>query len=279
MTTLKESRLRFITPAFIAGANQNEPELRAPSIRGALRWWFRVLGGSADEERAVFGGVHGGAVASPLVIRVSKTKIVCGPEIAFSPTSDKGYLYYFAKVSGNREGVRRTAACHYIAENSECKVSFLLRSKLETKNLELLRESIEVFLQLGALGLRATRGCGCFTADEPMTREALTSLAGRLEGRGVSIRTLDCEQAWNNATKCQEALGGFLRSLRKDNDLSGKRETALGFSGGSKRQSSALRLRSVQAKEGFLPVIIYTDKACRQPSCQKCVEAATREIG
>ncbi len=86
--------------------------------------------------------------------------------------------------------MKRPSAGHYIAEKSECKVSFLLRSKLETKNLELLREAIEAFLQFGALGLRATRGRGCFTADEPITREVLAKLAGRLAQSGDDLSRL-----------------------------------------------------------------------------------------
>jgi len=33
---------RINTPAYIAGADQKEPELRAPSFKGILRWWHRA---------------------------------------------------------------------------------------------------------------------------------------------------------------------------------------------------------------------------------------------
>lgn len=278
MTILKQCKLRFITPAFCAGADQNEPEIREPSIRGALRWWFRVLGGTSEQEKAVFGGVHGGAVTSKLVIRVSEVKIINGREIVFNRMSDKGYLYYFAKESGKKEGIRRTESGHYIAENSECKVLFALRASLETDVQELLVQAIDAFLLLGALGLRATRGCGCFTADEPVSREELAEVAERLSD-WIMIRVVDPETVWTSATKCQEALGGFLRALRKDNQLSGKRQSALGFSDGKGgRESSALKLRPVQTKDGFLPVVIYTDRACGQPSCREVVGRATFEI-
>lgn len=35
----------IITPMFLGGADNSpdaEPELRPPSIRGAMRWWFRT---------------------------------------------------------------------------------------------------------------------------------------------------------------------------------------------------------------------------------------------
>ena len=39
----KEYNIEVITPMFLAGANNKEPELRAPSIKGMLRFWWRAL--------------------------------------------------------------------------------------------------------------------------------------------------------------------------------------------------------------------------------------------
>jgi CRISPR/Cas system CMR-associated protein Cmr1 (group 7 of RAMP superfamily) len=62
--------LEFITPCFCAGAEQTVAELRASAVRGELRWWFRVLGGSGREEDEVFGGVRGNSpTASSLWVR------------------------------------------------------------------------------------------------------------------------------------------------------------------------------------------------------------------
>lgn len=51
-----------VTPLFLGGADpRGDPELRAPSLRGAMRYWFRALVGEQDIERlavkesAVFG--------------------------------------------------------------------------------------------------------------------------------------------------------------------------------------------------------------------------------
>ena len=59
-----------ITPCFCAGADQAKAEIRSSAIRGALRWWFRALGGSADAETEVFGGSKP-VTASSVLIRVS----------------------------------------------------------------------------------------------------------------------------------------------------------------------------------------------------------------
>ncbi|GCE46981.1 type III-B CRISPR module RAMP protein Cmr1 [Thermosporothrix hazakensis] len=35
--------LRTLTPLFLAGANQKAAELRAPSFRGQMRYWYQAL--------------------------------------------------------------------------------------------------------------------------------------------------------------------------------------------------------------------------------------------
>jgi CRISPR-associated protein Cmr1 len=51
-----------ITPMFLAGADGQTPELRAPSIKGALRFWWRAMNGDLglgelkEREDEIFGG-------------------------------------------------------------------------------------------------------------------------------------------------------------------------------------------------------------------------------
>ena len=50
-----------ITPMFLAGADGTTPELRAPSIKGALRFWWRAMNGhlSLDELKKKEGDIFG----------------------------------------------------------------------------------------------------------------------------------------------------------------------------------------------------------------------------
>lgn len=70
-----------LTPMFLSGADQTMCELRAASLRGAMRFWYRaMLGGQGKslsdvkaEEAKVFGesAREGGTVgASPVMVRV-----------------------------------------------------------------------------------------------------------------------------------------------------------------------------------------------------------------
>src|SRR6266576_1568973 len=72
--------LSTLTPLFLAGADQTKAELRAPTFRGLMRYWYRALVGSlvgANEEilqqvmkaeTAVFGATD---TSSAVSIRVS----------------------------------------------------------------------------------------------------------------------------------------------------------------------------------------------------------------
>ncbi len=46
--------LRIVTPLFMGGANQ-QPELRTQSFNGVFRYWFRLAGGSFEDEKRLFG--------------------------------------------------------------------------------------------------------------------------------------------------------------------------------------------------------------------------------
>ncbi len=73
-------KLKVLTPMFMGGANpKDQPELRAASIRGAMRFWFRAIAGAVTSnphevyelESEVFGNTE---KKSKVVVRV-KTKL------------------------------------------------------------------------------------------------------------------------------------------------------------------------------------------------------------
>ena len=57
----KEFEVEVVTPLFLGGAYLGKAELRVPSMKGALRFWWRALHGSDDlehmkeRESAIFG--------------------------------------------------------------------------------------------------------------------------------------------------------------------------------------------------------------------------------
>jgi CRISPR-associated protein Cmr1 len=151
--------LQLVTLLFLGGADpEGEPELRAPSLRGARRYWVRallggVLGAQPDAlfrwESPVFGSTD---YASPLAVHVSGS----GP----------GFVAY-SHLAGNREGIaylffgarkpdRRAITADY-------QFNCAIRPRAGTEDLRALRAaaaSLWLLTHLGGLGMRAQRGGG-----------------------------------------------------------------------------------------------------------------------
>ena len=171
--------------------------------------------------------------------------------------------------------MHRTAAGHYLDAGSSFRLLVQMRRKLPDVLEQKLRKSLEAFLALGALGLRATRGCGAFVCGHPLSREMFSQYCRTLPS-GILVRMAG--DPVDQAVKCQESLAATLRQLRKDSQKSGKDRSAFGFSFGKERESSALRLRPVRVEDGILPVVVYCDAACDQPSVADFVLAATTAV-
>jgi CRISPR-associated protein Cmr1 len=65
-----------ITPMFLRGADGRTPELRAPSIKGAMRYWWRAINGHLSPkdllatESAIFGGTDNKSGKSRVLLKV-----------------------------------------------------------------------------------------------------------------------------------------------------------------------------------------------------------------
>lgn len=151
-------RLTFITPLFSKGAYDDRPEVRAASIRGQLHWWHRALGGSAEMERAVFGSVHSGfgvregekgARASRLVVRVGGISVPKdakpdAPTLPHKPLREASFK-----------------ACLQPGASFDLHLLTRLNGLSKAEETSLHR-TLRAWLLLGSLGLRTTRGSGCF---------------------------------------------------------------------------------------------------------------------
>lgn len=138
-------KITFITPVFSRGALET-PEVRASSIRGQLRWWFRSLGGTHVDEKAIFGGVHGNAAASKIVVRVSS---VVG-------NTDK------VNTLPHKSGGQASPKSAFLPATS-FKMSVFRRYGGLSADLDAQFErAFKAWLLLGTLGLRSTRAAGSF---------------------------------------------------------------------------------------------------------------------
>ncbi len=174
-----------LTPLFLGGADtRGNPELRAPSFRGVLRYWFRallsgsqlVITNSANEleilkreESRVFGSTEGRSSVSvlvtpdgkPTVTSFQKERAIRTPEGDFLPTG-KDYLLWSMVASGRPEDpARYRPACKYIEPGSRFRIS-LRTSFCEHEVIKKASAALWLMGNLGAIGARANRGAGSF---------------------------------------------------------------------------------------------------------------------
>lgn len=245
--------LEFITPCFCAGADQAKAEIRASSIRGQLRWWFRALGGSRAEESALFGAIAGdSAISSPLIVRVSEVKKAkpWNPppkkEILNTPIS---YIYHFASVSAEE---KRWTSEGNLSPGTTFKLSLVWRRTVDPDLLAKFELARNCFLLFGGIGLRQTRGLGAFQCNElkPMP-EQITKYAALMEKAGFVFRQGD--QCYTGFEAELSAAGAWLKNdLRKEFNF--KTASPLGSSA---PQTSAIHLRPVKLADNQYSLVFF----------------------
>jgi len=247
--TTQTYHLEFLTPCFCAGANQGQAELRASAIRGELRWWFRVLGGSAAEERDIFGGVQGETpTASKLLVRV-RTDPGTGEKDWFAPNKiprqgmDRG-AYLLGFFCGRTERLQAGGA---LPPGSTATVCVILRQPAEKR----LEQTLRLFFSVGGIGFRATRTAGSFTSKEhPLTQQAWDSLSSELSSTGFgSVLLPDKFSKWEHLVgHAGHLLKNRLRSKSEGLGISaGRNGTSPNALGSAEpRQASAVHFRAVR---------------------------------
>jgi len=228
-----------LTPLFNRGAYQDTPEIRVPSIRGMVRWWFRQLGGTVDEEKEAFGGMtrfgqrlKGQVHASRLVFRVSNVRAErASPNPATLPHKQGGQ-------SSPQAAFAPGATFHLEV--------FSRFGDLPASLQEKVGNALDVWLVLGALGLRANRSGGnVWPADgtAPQTPQALRT---RLDELGCR---------WHVMLAGPE-IGGSLEQLRAAaTDTVNSPDWVFGYARGRERLASAIKFKVVRL-EGHLRLLV-----------------------
>jgi len=176
--------LEVITPLFMGGADaRRNPELRPPSLRGGLRYWYRaLLGGTGaganleTEEADLFGSPKKGSQTSimirssgiPNIATFKKDRAIRTRSGDFLPTG-KDYLLWSMAESGRRGTSKYLPAREYIEPGT--KYSLRLRSRISEVPLKKTVAALWLLGNLGALGSRARRGAGSIELIRTEPRE------------------------------------------------------------------------------------------------------------
>ena len=104
--------LRTLTPLFLAGADQTQAELRAPTFRGLMRYWYRALVGGmvganertlahvAKAETSIFGATDTGSSIAVRISDASEDAQQYWKEGSRASVSGKDYFLWSMAESG-----------------------------------------------------------------------------------------------------------------------------------------------------------------------------------
>ncbi len=170
----RDYEIEVVTPLFLSGADQTNVELRAPSIKGQLRWWWRAMHGHLTlselkkKEEEIFGSTSKRSSFSLIVdsahIKMSKDNLPPGKkEMVTSrgktfPMSIIDYLAYgiaeFQKGKGNV----------YKRPHIRPKSIFNMKCVFYNENIITeIEKTILYWIYFGGLGAKSRNGFGSLT--------------------------------------------------------------------------------------------------------------------
>jgi CRISPR-associated protein Cmr1 len=153
-------KLKTVTPLFLGGADPNvAAELRAPSIKGALRFWYRAIDPEfRQHENAIFGSTATGQSSFMLRVKTtlsnSEIKQWNKKDYTNKENEKKGVVYLGFSLD------MRPNMKWYIVANKEIILEFLLPKKASDRCRKALLASVWLLGHFGGLGSRSRRGFG-----------------------------------------------------------------------------------------------------------------------
>ncbi|MGQ9593108.1 MAG: type III-B CRISPR module RAMP protein Cmr1 [Anaerolineae bacterium] len=199
--------LETVTPLFLGGADpRGAPELRPPSLRGALRYWLRAaLGGVLGDqnldalrkaEAAVFGSAgESSASVSPVAVRLAhRPPLKALPYSKIEKETDKsfgwpGIAYLFFAARKTRTEQERSALM------GKFSLQLQLLPGADPSALSKACLALWLFTRLGGLGNRSRRGAGSLQVTDIQGEldllEALPSLVTRADSPQKLVKELE----------------------------------------------------------------------------------------
>ena len=271
-----EAKFKIVRPMFMFGTGNSKVELRAPSIKGALRFWWRALARGKfnelsemkDEEARTFGSSNQAVGQSKVLVSIRDERLKYSQNQQLFRNPPLAYVGYGLSANKNVEYV----------ETGTFTVSGLLRSD---KNLDekLLFDAFKVMGLIGGIGGRSRRGWGSLTLQSldkgtglwtaPKTikeykkeidflREYGKSFAYEPEYTSFSSKTrieigMECDSSEKAHSRLAKLYKDYMGQLRSD-----KKYFGLPRGKNSKRRASPVFFHVHELDmASFLPVISF----------------------
>lgn len=259
----KEFEVEIVTPLFLGGADPKKAELRVPSIKGALRFWWRAiyahlsLNVLKEQESKIFGDAGDIYGKSKVHIKICNTLIYNGND-RYNPVPHKNVRFSFPCFSPGQ--------------------SFSLKICGDKKSFDLLK----LVSVLGGLGKRSRRGFGsfvikkidgidfCFDYTADNTLKLLDNIQEGVFGlnNGKIIRMTeahkDGEYAYIKEIEFGDGSSGSYHDILKKIGLSSHNNKSdyTGYAGrGNERFSSPVYVSVVKISDKYRPIITTLNTA------------------
>ena len=177
MTTEINATYRVVTPMFCAGAAPEKAELRLPSFKGALRFWWRALSWSRlqgdlkkirEEEAELFGSSSGGQARVSLRWKTAPCPEVVAKETALSISAQDhrtvgdgarylGYGVMESFARGEKKAGQLTRSC------LRAPFDFTVHARgrrLTEESVATFADALTAMGVIGGMGARSRRGYG-----------------------------------------------------------------------------------------------------------------------
>jgi CRISPR-associated protein Cmr1 len=167
-----EATCKIVTPLFMGGASQ-QAELRTQSINGVLRWWFRVAGGSLEDEKRIFGWA--GETSNQGLVRISIKDFDTLQKNKFSKEfDDRGRvrqnrgINYIGFSLDQRFNINQTDKIQreYLKENQTFELKISFHPKATDDDIKKFFSALWLAFKLGNFGSRARRGFGAIRIEK-----------------------------------------------------------------------------------------------------------------
>jgi CRISPR-associated protein Cmr1 len=257
---------RTVTPMFLGGADGQEPELRVPSIKGMMRFWWRASSMLADkdamldQEGRIFGTSKTAIGRSKITMMINDWSL-----------RDKEKIKY--PMLPHKPVKRERANTGAVAEGTE----FTIRVSCSNGDILSLAERVlSVSLLLGGIGKRSRRGFGSIMLNEwnfNNTDEVL-AFAGQILGNGYRIDNGKIKR--NSAT---EPPFPYIKEISIGNGYDDYNDVlthigeethnhcnnALGCASGDSRMASPVYVSTIKAGNIYYPIITKLNSAFPRP--------------
>lgn len=148
--------LEVTTPLFLSGADQSTAELRTPSFKGLLRWWYRAAKrGITPEEFDFFGSTESSARWR---LRIKPISISTETFLKDNFYNYNGIKYLGFSLDSRVEGEIRQRV--FIQDRSRFHLQLMMSASITLIQERALLSSLWFLLWLGNVGTRSRRGFG-----------------------------------------------------------------------------------------------------------------------